>query len=586
MLEKTRIIQRTLDKTAYESLSAHNVDPLLAKIIAGRPLPQHEKRAFGIYQGKLADLSNPFLMKDMDKAAERLRQAILKQEVIAIETDHDCDGQTSHAVLVTALKEIFGHPTDKIQSYIGHRLQEGYGLSDALATRIVENPVRPSLVITADNGSADEPRIAQLKAKGIDVIVTDHHAIPVEGIPSSAFACLNPTREDCDFPDPYIAGCMVAWLLMAATRRFMLDHQEIPSTRMSMTELLDFVAIGTVADCVSLARSINNRVVVQYGLTQINQFKRPCWQAIRPLLKNKNVSSEDIGFLLAPLLNSDGRLSDALGSVNFLLSDTVDAALPLLQALFAQNEERKRIQKELTRDALAHAEHQALSGKVSLVIYLEDGHAGVHGISASRIKDQFGRPTVIFSPKLNEEGILTGSCRSIDALHIRDVLQAVANEHPDVLLKFGGHKAAAGLTIALEHLDRFTEAFERAVAAALGTHSVGPVFLSDGLWEGPFHLNTVRALQSLEPYGREFDEPLFELKAKVHTLRRFGQNLNHLELMLQTPTGELIKGIWFGACENRDLPVNEGDRLHLVFGIPLLQKGKMFEVNIKYAYSM
>ncbi len=583
MLEKTRIIQRTLDRAAYDSLIVKNVAPLLAKIIAGRPLPQHEKKAFGIYEGKLADLSNPFLMKDMDKAAERVRQAILKKEVIAIETDHDCDGQTSHAVLVTALRDIFGHPADRIQSYIGHRLQEGYGLSDALATRILENPIRPTLVITADNGSADEPRIARLKAEGIDVIVTDHHGIPAEGIPHSAFVCLNPTREDCDFPDPYIAGCMVAWLLMAATRRLMLNHQEIENTRMPITELLDFVAVGTVADCVSLARSINNRVVVQYGLTKINQFTRPCWQAIRPLLKNKEVTSEDIGFLLAPLLNSDGRLSDALGSVNFLLSDTVDAALPLIQALFAQNEERKRIQKELTRDALAHAEHQALSGKVSLVIYLEDGHAGVHGISASRIKDQFGRPTIIFSPKLNEEGILTGSCRSIDAIHIRDVLQAVADEHPDVLIKFGGHKAAAGLSIALEHLDRFTEAFERAVSAALGTHSVGPVFLTDGLWEGPFHINTVRALQSLQPFGREFDEPLFELNAHIHSLRRFGQTLNHLELILKTHTGELIKGIWFGASETRELPGSEGDRLHLIFSVPLTQKGRMFEINIKYA---
>ena len=439
-------------------------------------------------------------------------------------------------------------------------------------------------MITADNGSSDELRIARLKAAGIDVIVTDHHGIPAEGIPLSAYACLNPTREDCQFPDPYIAGCMVAWLLMAATRRTMVDAGDLPAETPSMTDLLDFVAVGTVADCVSMARSLNNRVVVQYGLQKINQFTRPCWQALRPLLKNIQVTPEDLGFLIGPLLNSDGRLSDALGSVSFLLAPDLESASRWVENLYQQNQERKRIQQELVTDALRQAEHQVMSGRSSIVVYLEEGHAGVHGIAASRIKDHFGRPVVIFSPKQNDAVMITGSCRSIDALHIRETLQQIADQHPDLILKFGGHKAAAGLSIALENFEDFSQAFEAQVAENLADHSVGPVIWTDGQWEGHFDPARLQALQTLQPYGREFDEPIFESYAYVKTMRRFGKSYNHLELILNFPEGELVKAIWFGACNAGEIPVQEQDRVHLVFNLPLYAKpSKVLELNLKYA---
>lgn len=581
-MEQPRIQRRVLNSELLQILLEKGTHPVLARVIAGRPIPEHVKGVDGIAAGRLADLTSPFLMKDMDRAIDRLVEAILQKEVIGIETDHDCDGQTSHAVILLALTQILGHPQEKVQSFIGHRLREGYGLSDALCERILAATPRPTLIITADNGSSDEPRIKRLKEAGIDVIVTDHHAIPAEGIPASAWAVLNPTREDCPFPDPYIAGCMVAWLFMAGTRRKMIETGHLSDKAASMADLLDFVAVGTVADCVSLARSLNNRVVVQYGLKRMNQFIRPCWQAIRPLLKNNRdyISAEDLGFLIGPLLNSDGRLADALGSVSFLLTESHQQALPLAQLLFKQNEERKRIQKELSFEAEQLARKQALSGKVSLVIYLEAGHAGVHGISASRIKDQFGRPTVIFSPKQDEPDIITGSCRSIDGLHIRNVLQTVHDENPDLIIKFGGHKAAAGLSIRLEHLDLFTHAFERAAADALQTLSVGPVILTDGLWEHEAEVALIRELYSLQPFGREFDEPIFEIHGIAESIRRFGQNLNHLEILLKLKNGELLKGIWFFACDAGDMPVREGERLHVVFSFA---KQDRFEVYIKYA---
>ena len=581
-MEAPRVQKRKLDVELFKSLQVQGFSPLLAKIIAGRPLPEHPKGEQGISQGKLADLTSPFLMKDMDQAVARLMQAIASGEIIGVETDHDCDGQTSHAVMIHALTDILGHPKEKVLSFIGHRLQEGYGLSDALCERILTANPRPSLVITADNGSSDEARIAILKAEGIDTVVTDHHAIPAEGIPKSAYAVLNPTREDCEFPDPYIAGCMVAWLLMAATRRKMIEAGLLPQDVPAMTDLLDFVAVGTVADCVSLARSLNNRVVVQYGLTRINQFTRSCWQAIRPLLKNNTgfITCEDLGFLIGPLLNSDGRLSNALGSVNFLMTRNLDEALPLAQLLFQQNEERKRIQKELTKDAEQIAQKQVLAGKVSLVIHLEAGHAGVHGISASRIKDLFGRPSIIFSPKATEPELLTGSCRSIDGLHIRDILQVVHEAHPELILKFGGHKAAAGLTIRLEDLETFVHAFERAVADGLQNQMIGPLLLTDGLWEEAIDPKLIQSLYTLQPFGREFDEPIFEIQAYAQSIRRFGQNLNHLEVMLKTKEGKLIKAVWFFACEGGDMPIEEGKLLHVVFNFA---KQDRFEVYIKYA---
>jgi single-stranded-DNA-specific exonuclease len=584
MFEKIRILRRPVNQEVFDCLLQNDIDPFLAKIIAARPIPEHEKQVMGVFNGRLADLSSPFLLKDIDLAVARIREAILKSQHIAIETDHDCDGQTSHAVLVRALVDILGYPADHVHSFIGHRMQEGYGLSDALAERILQHEPKIDLVITADNGSSDEVRIARLKAAGVDVIVTDHHGIPVEGIPASACACLNPTREDCDFPDPYIAGCMVAWLLMAATRRSLVDAGDLPATTPSMTDLLDFVAVGTVADCVSMARSLNNRVVVQYGLQKINQFARPCWQALRPLLKNVQVTPEDLGFLIGPLLNSDGRLSDALGSVSFLLAPDLESASRWVENLFQQNQERKRIQQELVSDALHQAEHQVMSGRSSIVVYLEEGHAGVHGIAASRIKDQFGRPVVIFSPKQNDALHITGSCRSIDALHIRETLQQIAEQYPDLIQKFGGHKAAAGLSIPLERFEEFSLAFESQVAENLAEHSVGPVIWTDGLWEGGFDVKRLQALQSLQPYGREFDEPIFESYAYVKNMRRFGKSYNHLEILLHFPGGEQVKAIWFGACQAGELPIQEQNRLHLVFSLPLYShSSKGLELNIKYA---
>ncbi|MDF2940478.1 MAG: recJ [Gammaproteobacteria bacterium] len=584
-----KIQTRSIDEAIFKQLLEAGIDSVLAKIIAARPIPVHEKGALATLQCQLADIDSPFLMKDMQLAAERLLKAIVAGEVIAIETDHDCDGQTSHAVLLKGLSQILGHPLDKIQSYIGHRMQEGYGLSEALAKRILDNPVRPGLLITADNGSADEPRIALLKAAGIDVIVTDHHGVPSEGIPKSAYACLNPTRDDCEFPDPYIAGCMVAWLLMAATRRLMIEAKLLSPSTPSMLELLDYVAVGTVADCVSMARSVNNRVVVQYGLHRLNQMQRACWQALRPLLKNTAVTVEDLGFVVGPLLNSDGRLSDAFGSVSFLLAETIEEAGPWAEQLWRHNQTRKKIQADITKQAMISAEQQVDAGKLSIVVFLEEGHAGVHGISASKIKDAFGRPTIIFSSKMNEVELITGSARSIDQVNIRDVLQDIADNKPGLLLKFGGHKGAAGMTIRRADCEAFSQAFEQAVRKQVSPQQVGPVLWTDGELEGVADLNLLSHLNKLLPFGREFEAPVFEAYCKVLSLRPVGQDGKHVQLSLQCVNKQVLTAIWFNACEpGATLAFAEEDRVHVVFSLTenVFREQRSLQCQIHYLQPM
>ncbi len=559
-----RIKRRSLDRRLYQEALEAGVEPLLARIIAGRAVPNNLPVAQWL-DPELSALDSPAAMADLIKASKRLTQAIVDGEVIGIETDHDCDGQTSHAVIFLALSQWFKHPVCKIRSYIGHRMQEGYGLSEPLMKRMIADNPRPTLVITADNGSSDEARIKVLKEHGIDVIVTDHHAIPEEGIPSSAFAVLNPTREDCDYPDPYIAGCMVAWLLMAYQRTCLIEQGHLGAQTPSLAGLLDFVAVGTIADCVSLSRSLNNRIVTRYGMKRLSQFKRPCWRAIRDEVTDK-VTSEDIGFKIAPLLNSDGRLECAFSSVSFLLSETDSEAARWVCQLVETNKKRKAIQKKITDEALLNASIIDTEEGKTLCIYLKDGHAGVHGISASRIRETFGKPTFLFSPKQNGSGLISGSGRSTDNCHLRDALQAIHDQDPTILVAFGGHHGAAGVTIKLESFKAFSQAFERAVSQQV-KEPLYPYIFSDGTIEGgPLKLQAFqKMIDTLEPFGREFDAPVFELEGSLLHLRWIGATKVHASFMLQTKDFK-YSCVWFFARqeEAQDLGLSSGDFVHIL----------------------
>lgn len=569
LIPTPKIKQRIVDSVREKAALDQGLSPLIAKMVSSRPFLSDTNPA-SLLSPRLKMLDNPNLLPDIEKSVLRLIEALENNEVIGIETDHDCDGQTSHAVIYTALIEFFGHAKERTRSYIGHRLKEGYGLSEGVLQRILADEPRPTLIITADNGSSDEIRIAELKKQGIDVIVTDHHEIPSTGIPLSAYAVINPIREDGQYPDHCIAGCMVAWLFMAATRQKL---NEVRNTVIpSLAEILDFVAVGTIADCVSMARSYNNRAVVAYGMKLIQQGLRPCWKVLLPTLSQPMVS-EDLGFKIGPLLNSDGRLACAFGSVSFLLAKDTEEAAKWVEHLQIQNTDRKNIQDKVTRLATEQAKAQYAQGKNSLCLFLEEGHAGVHGISASRIKDTFGRPTIVFCPKAEDVQLVTGSARSIEGLHLRNVLQEIDDQHPGIIARFGGHQGAAGLTVYREHLSRFEDLFEKGVSAQVTEQMIGPVVWTDG--ELPTQNLTLpyigELLAQMEPFGREFEMPIFEAQARVLELKPMGQTQTHARLGLAIQ--ELwIEAVWFNGREREDIPwgIAVGEEVKLVYS-PKLQ---------------
>ncbi|APA82620.1 single-stranded-DNA-specific exonuclease RecJ [Francisella tularensis] len=543
------IKQKKIDNNIFSTLLAKGYDSFTAKIISARVRKIENLEL--ILNGSIKDLSSPFLFKDIEKAVERLYQALQNNEIIGLETDHDCDGQTSHAILYEALTKIFGHPKEKIRSYIGHRLQEGYGLSESLMNRILTDKIRPSLIITADNGSTDEPRIAILKKNGIDTIITDHHAIPPEGTPKSAIAVLNPTQQGCNYPDKAIAGCMVAWLFMAALRRKYLQNNKMISQSYGLSNLLDFVAIGTVADCVSMATSHNNRIVTKFGIEQLKNNQRLCWDFVD---KDK-LSSEYIGFSIAPILNSDGRVSDALGSVSFLLEEDENKIEDIFDNLKQQNNQRKEIQKKLTQEAIVQA-YQLNQQKNSLCILLEDGHSGIHGISASRIKEMFGKAVIIFSQTQHDSTLISGSARSIDNIHIKTILDNIAVKEPQLIIKYGGHKGAAGLTIKKSDFDKFYKLFENEITDIITKQNIilEPSIEYDfELDEHHFELETLDKIDALEPFGREFEKPLFCNQFVIENLRLVGKDKNHAQLVLRYKNISSIKAIWFNATDNKIL---------------------------------
>jgi single-stranded-DNA-specific exonuclease len=558
-LPKALVLIRPQDPEIYQHAKAQGFSEVISRLLAGRPcaIKTDPKKSI---QSKLADLDPPWELLGSEKAALRIVQAIVNRECIGLETDHDCDGQTAHAVIYTALVEYFHHPKELIRSYIGHRLKEGYGLSEVLANRILADESRPTLIITADNGSSDEPRIAKLLAAGIEVIVTDHHEIPKEGIPQSAYAVLNPSQGSCNYGDRAIAGCMVAWLLMALVRRHLIEDGHLAKESRKLSDLLDFVAVGTIADCVSMATSINNRAVVRFGLDLLNKTMRPCWRMLQSRFEGL-FSCEGIAFTVAPLLNSDGRLESAMGSVSFLLAETDEQAAQWLDHLQDCNQERKAIQKSLLEKALISASEQYAAGAVALSIFLEEGHSGVHGIVASKIKEAFGRPCVMLAPK--GEGILSASVRGIPGIHVRKALETVSQKLPGAIIAFGGHQGAAGLSLKQEYLQEFARAFDAAVRGQLNSEiHVGPIVWSDGVLESSvLSLDWVLELWSImSPFGREFEAPVFEISGVVHNIEPLGKENLHSRLALKVGT-QIFSFTWFFVNQT----VNIGEKVRVLF---------------------
>lgn len=560
-----RIRARSRDRAVEQACLSAGLSPLQARVVAGR-VSSLDAPPQQIVRPKLADLNDPSLLADSGPASSRLARAVSDHEVIGILTDYDVDGITSHAIVHVALTEYFGVPTGLVQHHIGHRIEDGYGVSDALADRILQQEVLPGVIVTADCGSSDQARLERLANAGIDIIVTDHHEIPATGIPDAALAVVNPTRADCAFPDRTVAGCMVSWMLMCETRRRLMESGKLDADAPRLAALLDFVALGTVADAVSLFGP-SNRAVVLRGLKEMNRMRRPCWRALAELLvRETGFTVQDLGFQIGPRINARGRMADPQAALRFVLAgDDAEARRHLLQ-LDADNQDRRNTERDMLGKALAIASRQLASGQCVVVVHDPSFHAGVQGIVASRLVERFGCPAVVLSPS-REPGQLSGSARSVKGLDIRAALQDLDDADASLLIRFGGHVGAAGLTVEQARLDDFTEQLDARIKRELSVQALGPELLTDGdLSQAQMDRETISELELLAPYGREFDPPVFEGRFRLQRLRRVGGDGTHLAMELVEGQRSL-RGIWFRAMENRaaPLPVSEGQSVRVAY---------------------
>lgn len=526
-----------------------------------------------ILDPSISNISDPINIPDMDKAVDRIVRAITSGEKIIFAVDHDMDGTGSAAVLWTAFVDHFGVNQNLLEVITSHRLTEGYGITEPVVARILSSEA--TLIISADKGSSDELRIKKIADAGKDVIVTDHHAIPNEGHPKSAYAVVNPTRSESKY-DPNICGAAVAFMTMAKVRSALLKcgyKTSIPS----LSSIIDFVAVATVADCVALRpdKSYINRAFIKHGLNLLNSQSRPCWKVFKEQC-NGWVSSEDIGFRLAPPIAAAGRLDWAETGFKFLIAKNETEARLQWDILQNENQLRKDIEKNITKRAIEAANK---TSRQSVVVFLEDGHSGVHGISASRIVEAFGKPCAIFSPKgagarnsdadftdSNGKRLASGSFRGIPGFHVRNALQHVSDHHPELMIGFGGHEGAAGATILIDNFEKFVIAYEDAVIYQLGDRKLSPVIWMDGDIEGKLlSLETIDGLRTLEPWGKDFPPLTLCSEFDVFSQIPIGDG-SHLKLSLKKD-GVNFTAIWFGAIDitTNELPLENNKKATLVY---------------------
>ncbi|CAK6489772.1 Single-stranded-DNA-specific exonuclease RecJ [Pantoea sp. Nvir] len=504
-------------------------------------------------------------LSGLDAAVELLHQALLDGRRIMVVGDFDADGATSTALTVLALRSMGGH---NVQYLVPNRFDDGYGLSPEVVEQARARGAQ--LILTVDNGISSHSGVACAHQHGIPVLVTDHH-LPGETLPE-AEAIVNPNLRDCAFPSRALAGVGVAFYLMMALRAHLRKLGWFGATRAepNLAELLDLVALGTVADVVPL--DVNNRILVWQGLSRIRAGK--CRPGIRALLEIANrdarqLVASDLGFALGPRLNAAGRLDDMSVGVALLLTDDITQARMLANELDALNQTRKEIEQGMQSEALALCqtlERQQTELPLGLAFYHPEWHQGVVGILASRLKERFYRPVIAFAPA--GDGTLKGSGRSIPGLHLRDALERLDTLYPGMMLKFGGHAMAAGLSLEEAQFEAFRQRFADLLGEWLSEESLQSVIWSDGaLQPGEFSLQTAELLREAGPWGQAFPEPAFDGKFKLLQQRLVGER--HLKVMLEPlGGGPLIDGIAFNV-DTTLWPDNSVRQVELAFKLDI-----------------
>ena len=537
-----------------ESNTLSDLPDWLARILTSRGVLQLSELEFDFKQ-----MPSPDQMLGAVAAAEVLADAIAQQARILIIADYDVDGATS-CTLVKQSLELLG--AQNVGYLVPDRFKLGYGLSPAVVELALE--FKPDWLITVDNGIASVAGVRAAKAAGLGVIVTDHH-LPGNELPE-ADVIVNPNQPGCTFPTKALAGVGVAFYVMLALRQELRQRDWFNSQSIAepnLAQMLDLVALGTVADLVPLDHL--NRLLVKQGLKRINQgLTRPGIKTILQLARGETeeVVAQDMGFAVAPRLNAAGRLDDMTLGIECLLSQTAAGALPLAERLNDWNVERRQIQQTMENEASNIAQSQAISDSTyTISLYSDNWHEGVVGLVASKIKDHYYRPTVVFAPA-EQAGLIKGSARSIKGIHIRDVLDAVATRAPDVLQKFGGHAMAAGLTIEAQHLKAFSALFETVVQEVAEPETFDNVLWTDGeLPAIALNLDTAQLIRHYGPWGQKFPEPLFEGTFRV--LDTYVLKQRHLKFRLQTSAGKVIDAIAFNLSD--DILSRHFEQIHIAY---------------------
>lgn len=435
-----------------------------------------------------------------ESSANYILDAILANKKILIIGDYDADGATASACAILGLKK-FGANVDFL---VPNRFEDGYGLSVSIAKKALSQ--KPDLIITVDNGIASLEGVEYARAHNVDVIITDHH-LPGDTLPNANFI-INPNQRDCQFPSKNLCGVgVIFYLLIAmkseAIRRNIFNQNDAPR----LSDLLDIVCLGTIADLVKL--DFNNRLLVKFGMQIIRSGEGNFGiKAITQLSKRQlqNLKTSDLSFVIAPKLNAAGRLDDMTLGIKCLLAKDLDEALFLARELVSLNSERRQIENEMKESALSQSILGELDNKKAIALYDESWHQGVIGILASRIKEKFYRPTIIFAK--DDAGCLKGSGRSIRNFHLRDAIDLVSKKHPDLILSFGGHAMAAGLTIKDNNFDLFNKEFESVASDLLNDNDLSLVFEVDHSILDEINLDDINLINS-EIWGQGFPTPIF-----------------------------------------------------------------------------
>ncbi len=524
-----KIITRKLVKEVC--WEADNLHPLIKRIYINRGITFPTE-----FEYSLESLLSYENLAGIGEAINCLWEAISNQQCVLIIGDYDADGATSTILAIKALKA-FG--LQHVSYLIPNRFEYGYGLTPEIVVAAARK--NPDLIITVDNGISSCVGVATAKQLGSKVLITDHH-LPSDELPD-ADAIVNPNQQKDLFASKNLAGVGVIFYVMLAVRKFLCDQdwfakQNIPKPNMG--QFLDLVALGTVADIVKLDK--NNRILVQHGLNRIRSGR--CCPGIKALLKiagrnYKNVTASDLGYMLAPRLNAAGRLDDMSLGIECLLTNDQYEAHKIAMQLNTLNIERRAIEVNMQQQAVRELDKLQLDKElpIGLCLYDQNWHQGVVGILASRIKDRLHRPVVAFAKIADNE--IKGSARSVPGLHIRNLLDVIAAQNPDLITTFGGHAMAAGISLNIDKYEDFCQAFEQEVSKHLKPDDLyGQIHVDGELNKDEFTLEIAHLLRDSGPWGQGFPEPMFAGTFNIIQQRLVGQK--HLKLSLNLPGNEQI----------------------------------------------